>query len=224
MRALLSLAVCLGLLAGLRAEEAAAPAEGGPDAFAAGAQRRVSAGKAYGANTFAGIAVGALIGTAGGAIPYAMERRNQDPTSVILGAVYGAIGGAVALGLPVSAYEVASDKPGSGITVLYNTLGFAVLGGSVGAGGGMISYRRKIDYDPRSGEDFLAAAAAGVCAGALVGFGVGLVEAVLWQGRGMKVPGKGIHARAGLLELGAWHDDGIAVSALPNATLLKVEF
>jgi hypothetical protein len=187
-------------------------------------QRQVSAGRAYGANTFAGLFVGGLIGSAAGALPYALERKCQDPGSVILGAVYGSIGGAVALGLPVSAYEVASDKPGAGITVLYNTLSFSVLGGAVGAGAGMISYRHKVDYDPRSAEDFTAAAAAGVCTGAVIGFTVGLYEAVWWQGRGQHVPGKGIHAKAGLMDVAAFHDDGISLSALPNATLLKVGF
>jgi hypothetical protein len=232
MRVLLSFVLLL-CGTGLRAEEAASAAASN-DASAATSSaadasdsigaRKVSAGKAYGANTFAGMAVGSLIGAAAGAIPYAVDRKSQDPTSVILGAVYGAVGGAVGLGLPLSAYEVASDKPGAGITVLYNTLGFAVLGGAVGAGGGMISYRRKIDYDPRSAEDFLGAAAAGVCGGALLGFGVGIAEGVFWQGRGMKVPGKGIHASAGVLQLAGLHDDGHTLSALPNATLLKVDF
>lgn len=219
MRTLLSLLLCFGLSAGLHADDATA--DSSP---AAVAERTVSPGKAYGANTFAGMAVGALVGAAGGALPYAIERKNQDPSSVILGAVYGAIGGAVVLGLPVSAYEVASNKPGAGITVLFNTLGFAVLGGVVGAGGGMISYRRKVDYDPRSGEDFLGAAAGGVCIGAIVGLGVGVAEGVFWQGRGMTVPGKGIHAKAGILELSSLHDDGHALSLLPNATLFKAEF
>ena len=196
--------------------------------FAAGAhaegERKVSAGRAYGANTFAGMFLGGLVGTAAGALPYSLERKNQDPGSVILGAVYGSIAGAVALGLPVSAYEVASDKPGAGITILYNTLSFAVLGGSVGAGAGMISYRHKVDYDPRSAEDFTSAAAAGVCAGAVLGFGVGLYEGIWWQGRGSKVPGKGIHASAGVMDVAMWHDNGITLSALPNATLLKVDF
>lgn len=187
-------------------------------------ERKVSVGRAYGANTFAGIFLGGLVGSAAGALPYSLERNNQDPQSVILGAVYGSIAGAVALGLPLSAYEVASDKPGAGITVLYNTLSFAVLGGAVGAGGGMISYRHKVTYDPRSAEDFTAAAAAGVCTGAILGFGVGLYEAVWWQGHGTKVPGKGIHASAGLMDVAMWHDNGVTLSALPNATLLKVDF
>jgi hypothetical protein len=217
---LLAFAAVLALSGALRADESDGVA---PEASVSG-QRKVSAGKAYGANTFAGMAVGALVGAAGGAIPYAVDRKSQDPTSVILGAVYGAVGGAVGLGLPLSAYEVASDKPGAGVDVLYNTLGFAVLGGVVGGGAGMISYRRKIDYDPRSAEDFLGAGAAGVCGGAILGFGVGLVEAVWWQGRGMTVPGKGIHAKAGILELAALHDDGVSLSSLPNATVLRVEF
>lgn len=219
MRALLSLLLCLSLAAPMRAEEAvaAAPSSGS-------GQRKVSVGKAYGANTFAGLAVGALIGSAMGALPYATERKNQGPESVILGSVFGALGGAVGLGLPFSAYEVAADKPGAGITAIYNVFGFAVLGGVVGGGAGMISYRRKVDYDPRSAEDFLGAAAGGVLGGALVGVGVGLADAVFWQGRGMNVPGKGIHAKAGLMDVAGFHDDGISVSALPNATLLKAEF
>lgn len=214
--------------AGLRADgDAAASASASTDSVAVASTpgaRKVQAGMAYGANTFAGMAVGALVGAAGGAIPYSLNRQNQDPSSVILGAVYGAVGGAIGLGLPVSAYEVASDKPGAGISILYNTLGFGVLGGAVGAGAGMMSYRHKVDTDPSSAEDFLSAAAAGVCGGALVGFGVGLVEGVWWQGPGMKIPGKGIHASLGLQDLAALHDDGIRLNALTNATLLKVSF
>ena len=187
-------------------------------------QRKVSPGRAYGANTFAGMFTGSLVGAAIGAIPYSMDRKNQDPTSVILGAVYGAVGGAVALGLPLSAYEVASDKPGAGITVLYDTLAFAVLGGTVGAGAGMISYRRKVDYDPQSAEDFTAAGAAGVCTGALIGMSVGLYEAIWWQGRGERVPGKGIHASLGVMDLASLHDDGIKVTALNNAQFFKLRF
>lgn len=226
MTRLLCILALVAASVGLRADEAAATAasaDSGAVAVATGG-RKVSAGKAYGANTFAGMAVGALVGAAGGAIPYAMERHNQDPNSVILGAVYGAVGGAVALGLPVSAYEVASDKPGAGVTILYNTFGFAVLGGVVGGGAGMMSYRHKVGVDERSGEDFLGAAAAGMVGGAIVGFGVGIADGVFWKGRGMKVPGKGIHAKAGLVEMAAFHDDGITVRGLPNATLLKVDF
>lgn len=208
--------------AALRADEASDVAP--VDNASSGGGRRVSVGKAYGANTFAGLAVGALIGTAMGALPYAVERKNQDPSGVILGAVFGTVGGAVGLGLPLSAYEVAADKPGAGVTALYNIFGFAMLGGTVGGGAGMISYRRKVDYDPRSAEDFLGAASAGVLGGAIIGLGVGLADAVFWQGRGMKVPGKGIHARAGLIELSALHQGPDGVSALPNATLLRAEF
>jgi hypothetical protein len=208
MRGLLTLLLCLNFA--LRADEAP--------------QRKVSPGHAYGANTFAGMFTGSLLGAAIGALPYSMERKNQDPNSVILGAVYGAVGGAVALGLPLSAYEVASDKPGAGITVLYDTLGFAVLGGTVGAGAGMISYRRKVDYDPQSAEDFTAAAAAGVCTGALIGLSVGLYEAVWWEGRGQRVPGKGIHASVGVMDLAALHDDGVQVTALNNAQFFKLRF
>lgn len=211
MRWLMILLLCAGAL-GLRAEDAA-PAE-----------RKVSAGAAYGANTFAGMFTGSLVGAAIGALPYAIERKDQDPGSVILGSVYGAVGGAVALGLPLSAYEVASDKPGAGITVLYNTLGFAVLGGVVGAGSGMISYRRKVDYDPQSAEDFTGAAAAGVCTGALLGLSVGLYEAVWYEGPGERIPGKGIHASIGVMDLASVHDDGIRVAALNNANFLKVSF
>lgn len=187
-------------------------------------QRKVSPGRAYGANTFAGMFTGSLVGAAIGALPYSMDRKNQDPTSVILGAVYGAVGGAIAFGLPLSAYEVASDKPGAGITVLYDTLAFAVLGGTVGAGAGMISYRRKVDYDPQSAEDFTAAGAAGVCTGAIIGMSVGLYEAVWWEGRGERVPGKGIHASLGVMDLASLHDDGVKVTALNNAQFFKLRF
>ena len=187
-------------------------------------QRKVSPGKAYGANAFAGLFTGSLVGAAVGALPYAIDRKDQDPNSVILGAVYGAVGGTVGLGLPLSAYEVASDKPGAGITVLYDTLGFAVLGGAVGAGSGIISYRHKVDSDPQSAEDFTASSAAGVCTGALIGLGVGLYEAVWWEGRAERIPGKGIHASIGVMDLASLHDDGIKVRALNNAQFVKVSF
>ena len=87
----------------------------------------------------------------------------------------------------------------------------------------MISYSRKVGTDPDSGEDFVAASAAGVCAGALVGMLVGVVDAY-WPGRAAKIPGKGIHASAGILRLSLLHDDGRCVRALPNATFLKVDF
>jgi hypothetical protein len=88
----------------------------------------------------------------------------------------------------------------------------------------MISYRRKVDYDPQSAEDFTASSAAGVCTGALIGLGVGLYEAVWWQGRGEKIPGKGIHASIGIMDLACVHDDGIRVRALNDAQFLKVSF
>lgn len=214
-RTVLSFLLCLALAAsGLRADEVAAALPG---------QRKVSPGKVYGANVFAGLFVGGVIGAAVGAIPYA-QRGNQGPQSVILGAVYGAAGGAGALSLPLSAYEVASDKPGAGITVLYNMLGFGVLGGAVGAGMGMVSYRQTFQDQPRAGEAFLSAAAIGLCAGSALGLGVGIVDAVLWQGRGPRIPGSGVHAKAGVLDLRLWHGDGVQVSALPNATLLKLEY
>jgi hypothetical protein len=185
--------------------------------------RKVSIGSAYGANLFAGLAVGALLGCAGAAIPYAYERHNQSPQNVVYGAAYGGLGGVVALGIPVSAWEVASNRPGAGIDVLYNTLAFAVMGGAVGAGGGMISYSRTQSYAPDAGENFLAASAAGVCAGALVGIVVGVVDAG-WQGPAARIPGKGIHASVGLLAFSMLHDDGHTVYALPNATLARMEF
>lgn len=185
--------------------------------------RKVSVGGAYGANIFAGMVVGALIGTAVEAIPYARDRHNQDPQDVIYGAVYGALGGAVGLGVPLSAWEIASDRPGAGVDVLYNALAFGVLGGAVGAGGGVISYSHKAQSDPDSAEDFTAAAAAGVCAGAGIGVLVGIVDAS-WHGPQAKIPGKGIHASAGLLKFSMLHDDGRHVTALPNATFFKAEF
>ena len=188
-----------------------------------GIRRKVSIGAAYGANLFAGLAVGALLGSAGAAIPYAYERHNQSPENVVYGAAYGGLGGVLALGIPLSAWEVASKRPGAGIDVLYNTLAFGVLGGAVGAGGGVISYSRTQSYAPDAGENFLAAAAAGVCAGALLGLVVGVVDAQ-WQGPAAKIPGKGIHASAGLLAFSMLHDDGHRVSVLPNATFARVEF
>ena len=196
---------------------AAAPAQS--------AEKKVSAGKSYGANIFAGLLTGALIGAAVGALPYAVDRHNQDAQSVIYGALYGSVAGGGVFAIPLSAYEVASDKPGAGTTVLFDMLGFGVLGGIVGGAGGMISYRRKLDYDPSSGEDFLAAAAAGVCGGALVGLGVGIVEAVIWDGPQRGFPkGKGIHASVGLLAFSPVRPQGEGHVALPNATLGEVRF
>jgi hypothetical protein len=186
--------------------------------------RKVSPGMAYGANCFAGLGLGAILGAAIGAIPYAKDRQGQDPSTIILGAIYGAAGGGVGLGIPLSAYEVASDKPESGITVLYDSITFALLGGAVGAGGGMISYRHKVGQDPQDAEDFLAAAAGGICGGAALGFGVGLYETVWWPGHQQRIPGKGIHAEAGLLAFSPWMDGPGGARAIPNATLLRAEF
>jgi hypothetical protein len=232
MRLLLALFILLSPAPSLRADGAAAPTAvatvTASDAVAAAVPaaggRKVSAGLAYGVNSFAGLALGALVGAAGGAIPYARDRQGQDPSTVILGAVYGSVAGAVGLGLPASAYEVASDKPGAGITMLYDSFGFAVLGGAVGAGAGMLSYRHKVDTQPDSAEDFLAAAAAGVCGGAALGLGVGIYEAVLWPGHAPKIPGKGVHASAGLLAFSPVLETPQGLMRLPNATLLKVDF
>lgn len=187
--------------------------------------RNVSAGSAYGANIFAGIFTGAFVGAAVGALPYAIDRHNQDAQSIIYGALYGAVAGGGAFAIPLSAYEVASDKKGAGVTLLFNMLGFGALGGLVGGGAGMISYRRKLDYDPNSGEDFLAAAAGGVISGAILGLGVGLVEGVIWDGPQRGLPkGKGIHASVGLLDFATVRPEGEAFVALPNATLARVRF
>ncbi len=188
-------------------------------------RRHVHPGKAYGAAIFTGMFAGSLIGAAAGALPYATERKSQDPNSVIMGAVYGAVAGAVGLGTPCAAYEVGSDKEGSGTTILYNTFGFAVIGGAVGGMGGVISYRRKIGYDDQSAEDFLGAAAAGVLVGGILGLGVGFFEGVLWNpGGAMKVPGKGIHAKIGLVELAALHPSPEGLKSLPNLTFARLEF
>lgn len=219
MRLALTLLLLLTALGSLRADGDAAAAQP-----IAADGRKVSAGLAYGANTFAGIGVGAIVGAAIEAIPYAKDRHGQDPNPVILGAVYGSVAGAVGLGLPLSAYEVASDKPGAGITVLYTTLSFSVLGGAVGAGSGMLSYRHKVDQQPQAAEDFLAAAAGGICAGGLLGLGVGFYEAVLWKGHAAKIPGSGIHAQAGMLAFSPLLDFPQGPAWMPNATLVKVDF
>jgi hypothetical protein len=235
-----ALALCLLLLMGKpawaddAAPQAAAQPSAGDSANAAAESgaldsqvpglRKVSPGMAYGANCFAGLGLGAILGAAVGAIPYAKDRQGQDPSSVILGAIYGAAAGGVALGIPLSAYEVASDKPEAGITVLYDSITFALLGGAVGAGGGMISYRHKVGQDPQDAEDFLAAAAAGICGGATLGLGVGLYEVVWWPGHQQKIPGKGIHAQAGLLAFSPWLDGPGGPRPIPNATLLRAEF
>jgi hypothetical protein len=202
---------------------ASAAAEGALDSQTPGV-RKVSPGMAYGANCFAGLGLGAILGAAVGAIPYAKNRQGQDPSTIILGAIYGAAAGGVGLGIPLSAYEVASDKPEAGITVLYDSITFALLGGAVGAGGGMISYRHKVDQDPKDAEDFLAAAAAGICGGAALGLGVGLYETIWWPGHQQRIPGKGIHAQAGFLAFSPWMDGPGGVRAIPNATLLRAEF
>jgi hypothetical protein len=89
----------------------------------------------------------------------------------------------------------------------------------------MISYRRKLDYDPNSGEDFVASAAGGVISGAILGLGVGLVEGVIWDGPQRGLPkGKGIHASVGLLEFASLRPEGEAMVALPNATLARLRF
>lgn len=225
MRVLLILVLLGAPVQALRAEDAAAAVAALSSAAApVGGGRKVYPGLAYGANSFAGLALGAIVGAAGGAIPYSRDRQGQDPSSVILGAIYGSVAGAVGLGLPLSAYEVASDKPGAGITVLYDSLGFAALGGAVGAGAGMLSYRHKVDSDPQDAGDFLTAAAAGICGGALLGLGVGVYEAVFWTGNAPRIPGQGIHASAGLLAFSAVLAQPHGYLRVPNATLLKVEF
>ncbi len=162
-------------------------------------QRLVSPGGAYGAALSSGLLVGAALGAAGATLPYSMERHNQDGAAIALGAVWGAVAG-VAASAPLAAYEVATQKEGAATTILFDTLGFAILGGVVGAGSGMLSYRQTFSYAPNEGEAFLAATAGGFLGGALVGLGVGIFEAVIWDGPVQTRPkGKGVHARAGFL-------------------------
>jgi hypothetical protein len=186
--------------------------------------RTVRPGMAYGGAIFTGMFTGALIGAAAGAWPYASDRKNQDPNPVIMSSIYGAVAGAVGLSTPCAAYEVASDKPGAAKRILFNIFGFSVMGGAVGSLGGTISYRHKVGVDDASAEDFLGAAAGGVLAGAVVGLVVGLVDGVIYEGPGQRVPGKGIHAKLGLIELAGFRMAPEGPSALPNLTFAKVEF
>ena len=82
----------------------------------------------------------------------------------------------------------------------------------------------EVGQDPQDAEDFLAAAAAGVCGGAVLGLGVGLYEAVWWPGHQQRIPGKGIHAQAGLLAFSPWMATPLGPKAIPNATFLRAEF
>jgi hypothetical protein len=58
----------------------------------------------------------------------------------------------------------------------------------------------------------------------LIGLSVGLYEAVWWEGRGERIPGKGIHASLGVMDLASLHDDGIHLAALTNAQFFKLRF
>ena len=194
------------------------------DDAAEGSGRKVHPGAAYGSAIFAGMFTGSLIGAAAGALPYAENRKNQDPNSVILGTVYGAVAGAIGLGTPCAAYEVASDKPGAADRIIFNTFGFSVLGGAVGAAAGTISYRNKVGRDDESGEDFLAATAGGVLVGAILGLGIGVVDGVFWVGPGSKVPGKGIHAKLGILQMASLRVTPQDSRPLPNITFGQLEF
>ncbi len=163
---------------------------------------QVDAGRAYGANLLAGLFTGAFVGAGAGSISYA-GRHNQDPSSIALGAIYGSLGAALGVGLPVSAYQVAVGREGVGTNAFYDVLGFGLIGGVVGAAGGVLSYRNKAGTPQETqAEDFLAAGGAGVCSGALVGLGIGLFEAARMGAVSRKVPGSGIHASIGVL--GAW--------------------
>lgn len=186
--------------------------------------RTVHPGMAYGGAIFAGMFTGALVGAAAGAWPYASDRKNQDPRPVIMDTIYGAVAGAIGLSTPCAAYEVASDKPGAAKRIIMNVFGFAVIGGVVGGLGGTVSYRNKVGVDDASAEDFLGAAAGGVLVGAVVGLGVGLADGVFYEGPGKRVPGKGIHARLGLIQLSSLIVTPADTLHLPNATLFRMEF
>lgn len=186
--------------------------------------RKVHPGMAYGGAIFAGLLTGALVGGAAGAWPYASDRKSQDPNAVIMDAIYGAVAGAVGLSTPCAAYEVASDKPGAAKRIILNTFGFSLIGGVVGSLAGSISYRSKVGVDDSSAEDFLGAAAGGILAGAVVGLGVGIVDGVFYEGPGKRVPGRGIHARLGVVELASLRVTPAETSRLPNVTLAKLEF
>lgn len=189
-------------------------------------QAKVHAGRAYGANIFVGMMTGCLIGSAGGALSYSGERKNQDPQTVILGAVYGAIGGAVGLGTPISAYEVGSDKSGAGVSFLFDVFAFSMIGGVVGCAAGSVSYKDNVGVDDRSAEVYLYTAALGVLSGAGIGTAVGIFDAVFYTKEESTIapPGKGIHARIGILGVEPLHFDGQAVTLMPQVRLAQLDF
>lgn len=186
--------------------------------------KQVHPGAVYGGAIFSGMFTGALVGAAAGAWPYASDRKNQDPGPVITDAIYGAVLGAVGLATPCAAYEVAADKPGAAKRIIFNTFGFALMGGVIGALGGTISYRNKVGVDDSSAEDFLGAAAGGVMVGAIVGLGVGIADGAFYEGPGKRVPGSGIHAEIGVLQVASVRVTPMDSYPLPNVTLARMEF
>jgi hypothetical protein len=186
--------------------------------------RQVHPGMAYGGAIFAGMFTGALVGAAAGAWPYASDRKSQDPEPVIMDTIYGAVAGAIGLSTPCAAYEVASDKPGAAKRIIMNTFGFALIGGVVGGLGGTISYRGKVGRDDSSAEDFLGAASGGVLVGAVLGLGIGLADGVFYEGPGKRVPGKGIHAQLGVVQVASRIAAPEQTLRVPNVTVLRLEF
>jgi hypothetical protein len=186
--------------------------------------KSVHSGAVYGGAIFSGMLTGALVGAAAGAWPYASDRKDQDPEPVILDTIYGAVAGAIGLGTPAAAYEVASDKVGSAQRIIFNTFGFACLGGVLGTIAGTISYRNKVGVDDDSAEDFLGACAGGVMIGAIVGLGIGVDDGVFYEGPGKKIPGSGIHAELGIIQLSSIRSDALGTEHIPNVILGRMEF
>src|SRR5258708_1602364 len=79
----------------------------------------VDAGPVYGVNIFTGLFTGAIVGAGTGSIAYASERHNQDPLPIVYDAIYGSLGTALVIGVPLSAYEVSAGKPGIGSNALF---------------------------------------------------------------------------------------------------------
>jgi len=188
-------------------------------------QANIDAGPVYGANIFTGLFTGAIVGAGAGSIAYASERHNQDPLPIVYDAVYGSLGTALAIGVPLSAYEVSANKPGVGSNALFDVLGFSMIGGLVGGAAGTLSYKNKVGNNDSQAEDFLAAAGAGICGGAGVGLLIGCYEAFSMDSPGAKRPtGKGIHARLGILSGSTFLANGHGARFLPNVKVLEITF
>lgn len=186
-----------------------------------------SAGATYGRNIFAGAFVGGLIGAAAGLIPYSQERKNTGARDIPYAATYGAIGTAVLIGPLLSAYERGSQKQGSGTTVLFSTLGFAVLGASAGAGWSLLDYQHQVGTATEdNAEIILWNAGYGALGGAALGFLSGLWEVMIWRESDSleRPPGSGIHADLHFLRPGTHIKGPHRARYLPHMKLAEWQF